>query len=297
MMKLTSHLSSVTMVLLSTSDAVWGLSPPMEGKMMADLYRLAPYGEKMDMRSPSMIERLEEGSNVRRFDFTYLEEPTQIEVETDQPIWPTSVSFATWVLLNREKFQGKYVLELGAGASGLPGLAAAICGAHVTLTDRDGDVRMFMPQLRKNIERNNVYAVARGLDWRDFYEPERLEYHLHEDQLHDFDHHFDIVLSCSSHFCDWDLLPSFARTVQKCLKNDKSHAFIMAPDQHWERGNAALMVPPDTPTVDDLIATMLEKENCLLNNEQAFSAFWPVTPWDQTQFLRLLDFSRAAPEK
>jgi predicted nicotinamide N-methyase len=58
--------------------------------------------------------------------------------------WEASVLFARWVLQRKALFSQKRVLEVGAGASGLPGLAASLCAEAVTITEK-------VPQLLDNI--------------------------------------------------------------------------------------------------------------------------------------------------
>lgn len=49
--------------------------------------------------------------------------------------WPCAPILAQYVSTHRNILQGAEVVELGSG-TGVPGLVAAKCGAHVTLTDR-----------------------------------------------------------------------------------------------------------------------------------------------------------------
>eukprot|EP00887_Chlorella_sp_A99_P000260 scaffold13.g260.t1 len=67
-------------------------------------------------------------------------------------------------------WRGARVLELGAGGSGIAGLAAACLGAHVVATD----LPAVLPQLEGNLQRNRGMVGAAGgsiaaaaLDWRD----------------------------------------------------------------------------------------------------------------------------------
>ncbi|KAH3765774.1 UPF0563 protein C17orf95 [Pelomyxa schiedti] len=52
----------------------------------------------------------------------------------EQLIWASGLVLADYIFTNRQQFEGKRVLELGAGA-GLAGLTAASVGSNVTLTD------------------------------------------------------------------------------------------------------------------------------------------------------------------
>ncbi len=66
--------------------------------------------------------------------------------------WDASFVLAKYLERNLSNLEGKIVVELGAGISGLPGMACALLGAaHVVLTDIEGPV---LTLLRKNVERN-----------------------------------------------------------------------------------------------------------------------------------------------
>lgn len=49
-------------------------------------------------------------------------------------IWYAAVAFAQYIAMNASFFEGKQILELGAGL-GLPGLVASKCGGYVTLSE------------------------------------------------------------------------------------------------------------------------------------------------------------------
>ncbi|GLT49072.1 hypothetical protein SLA2020_226550 [Shorea laevis] len=64
-------------------------------------------------------------------------------------VWDSALVLSKW-MFTQVDFQGKSVLEVGAGA-GLPGLVAARLGAsRVVLTD----VKPLLPGLLKNVEAN-----------------------------------------------------------------------------------------------------------------------------------------------
>lgn len=66
--------------------------------------------------------------------------------------WDASFVLAKYLERNLSNVEGKTVVELGAGISGLPGMACALLGAaQVVLTDVAGPV---LSLLRKNVERN-----------------------------------------------------------------------------------------------------------------------------------------------
>jgi predicted nicotinamide N-methyase len=75
-------------------------------------------------------------------------------------LWPSAIALAR--LVARRALEGRRVLELGAGL-GLPGLAAALGGARVTLSDWAPEA---MVAARDNAARNAVALDALVVDWR-----------------------------------------------------------------------------------------------------------------------------------
>ena len=75
--------------------------------------------------------------------------------------WPCAQVLAAYVLSRRTDLRGMRVLELGCGTA-LPGLTAALLGAEVLLSDRDGEAASAGAEL------NNVTARFRPLAWGDF---------------------------------------------------------------------------------------------------------------------------------
>ncbi|BBN14582.1 hypothetical protein MPTK1_6g12820 [Marchantia polymorpha subsp. ruderalis] len=80
-------------------------------------------------------------------------------------VWDCALVFAHWLgtpAWGRNALDGKRVVELGAG-TGLPGLAAAIFGAQVVLTDR----RPLLPGLERNVVANNLSSrvQVQELEW------------------------------------------------------------------------------------------------------------------------------------
>lgn len=80
-------------------------------------------------------------------------------------LWPASIGLATVILEKRHLFEGKTVLELGAGV-GLAGIAARLAGAEVVQSDFISDAFDFITvnSLRNNVPANQ-YLLA---DWRRF---------------------------------------------------------------------------------------------------------------------------------
>jgi predicted nicotinamide N-methyase len=77
-------------------------------------------------------------------------------------LWPAAIALAPEVASRAEAFQGRRVLELGAG-TGLPGIVAASLGARVVQSDRH---ELAMAVCRRNGERNGVQAIEYRLaDW------------------------------------------------------------------------------------------------------------------------------------
>ncbi|KAJ7372631.1 Methyltransferase-like protein 23 [Desmophyllum pertusum] len=69
--------------------------------------------------------------------------------------WPAAPVLAQFIWHNREQVKGKQVIEIGAGTA-LPGLVASLCGANVTLTDKEE-----FPECLENCRRS---CCANGQD-------------------------------------------------------------------------------------------------------------------------------------
>lgn len=76
-------------------------------------------------------------------------------------LWPAAVALALEIGERADEFRGRRVLELGAGV-GLPGIAAAAIGGHVTQTDRDESALELSAQ---NAAHNGLDVERRRLDW------------------------------------------------------------------------------------------------------------------------------------
>mmetsp|Transcript_25216 Transcript_25216/g.75922 ORF Transcript_25216/g.75922 Transcript_25216/m.75922 type:complete len:285 (-) Transcript_25216:1120-1974(-) len=88
---------------------------------------------------------------------------------TGRILWPGCVDMIETVLVPRRgEIAGRRVLELGAGAAGLPGLAAAVLAARSVLLS---DVPDNVPSLQKNAAENEKVLVgtvtACAFEWRD----------------------------------------------------------------------------------------------------------------------------------
>ncbi|MBA2347574.1 MAG: methyltransferase domain-containing protein [Solirubrobacterales bacterium] len=75
-------------------------------------------------------------------------------------LWPSAIALAK--VLARRELGGRRVLELGCGV-GLAGIAAAVGGARVTLTDWAPEA---IAVAQANARRNDVEVEARVVDWR-----------------------------------------------------------------------------------------------------------------------------------
>src|SRR4051812_46500313 len=82
-------------------------------------------------------------------------------------LWPSAIALAHDLFARADQLRGARVLELGAG-TGLPGIVAASCGAHVVQTDRNEQA---LSLCRLNGERNGAvdieYRVADWTSWTD----------------------------------------------------------------------------------------------------------------------------------
>jgi len=89
------------------------------------------------------------------------------EEEVSEPpywahLWPAARALARVVAAAAPRIRGRRVVELGCGL-GLPGLAAARCGARVVLSDRNLEALAFA---KRNLERNRLAGAVLAMDWR-----------------------------------------------------------------------------------------------------------------------------------
>lgn len=96
-------------------------------------------------------------------------------------LWPAAIALAHDVASRPEAFQGKRVLELGAG-TGLPGIIAASLGGRVVQTDRH---ELAMWVCKRNGQRNGVHTIEYRLaDWTDWNDTTRYEWIIGSDILY-----------------------------------------------------------------------------------------------------------------
>ncbi|GMH40558.1 hypothetical protein BSKO_08462 [Bryopsis sp. KO-2023] len=100
--------------------------------------------------------------SVRSFDLTggRLEIAQQMETENEAGVvvWDAAIVLAHYLHKNPYELKGKRVVELGSG-TGVVGLAAALLGANVILTD----LPRMMDLLQRNIEGNSQESQVRAL--------------------------------------------------------------------------------------------------------------------------------------
>ena len=95
-------------------------------------------------------------------------------------LWPASIALALEIAQRAKEFDGREVLELGAGV-GLSGIAAASVGARVVQTDRDAGA---LAVSRENAERNGVALETRLADWEAWSIVERYDWVIASDILY-----------------------------------------------------------------------------------------------------------------
>jgi predicted nicotinamide N-methyase len=77
-------------------------------------------------------------------------------------LWPAARALARMVAAAAAEIRGRLVVELGCGL-GLPGLAAARCGARVVLSDRSLEALAFA---KRNLQHNGLTGEVIAMDWR-----------------------------------------------------------------------------------------------------------------------------------
>ncbi|MED6167732.1 hypothetical protein PIB30_005353 [Stylosanthes scabra] len=112
-----------------------------------------------------------EGKNLEIHELENVCDTLTGRVLTGSWIWDSALILSQWIITTAQSpsqpefdLTGKTVLELGAGAAGLPGLTAAMLGAsRVVLTD----IEPLIPGLCRNVEANNLGHVVhvRKLLW------------------------------------------------------------------------------------------------------------------------------------
>lgn len=91
-------------------------------------------------------------------------------------IWGASLAFCELIFNQPELFSNKTILEVGSGC-GMAGIAAALCGSNVTLSD----MGEYLSNLQRNVVLNNVDASIVEINWFSEHQPTQ---------------QYDIILGC-----------------------------------------------------------------------------------------------------
>ncbi|XP_026570546.1 EEF1A lysine methyltransferase 3 [Pseudonaja textilis] len=88
------------------------------------------------------------------------------------PVWEAALALCEYFEAKKVNFQGKTVIELGAG-TGVVGILASLLGGHVTITDLPVALKQIEENVHRNlpaqcIARTRVCALSWGLDHKDF---------------------------------------------------------------------------------------------------------------------------------
>ena len=102
-------------------------------------------------------------------------------------LWPAALALAHEIAIRPLEFEGKRVLELGAG-TGLPGIVASSLGAKVIQTDRQ---ELALHICKLNGQRNRATGIEYRMDdWNEWNDTDRYDWLigsdiLYADSLHD----------------------------------------------------------------------------------------------------------------
>ncbi|OQR82217.1 hypothetical protein THRCLA_11043 [Thraustotheca clavata] len=127
---------------------------------------------------------------------------------TGQVVWPVSILLSWFVATNAKIFQGKNVLEVGAGA-GLAGFVAAQFAAHTAITDGNDVV---LRLLKRNVEHTNANCDVLKLLWGE--EDSVIEF------VKEFPHDIDIILGADV-VCWPNLVLPLLRTIKYLMHKTK----------------------------------------------------------------------------
>ena len=148
-----------------------------------------------------------------------LEDLTGFDNTGNVCLWPSEEVIASYVLKNKDQFCGKAVCELGAGMTGLAGIALAVFGnsLEVLLTDGNEDCV-------KNMEA--IVHQNKPLFGSTVVSSKQLLWDV-QSNLSDFESQFDFIISADCLF--FTQSHSGLLHVMASLLNDNGSAIIMAP--------------------------------------------------------------------
>uniref|UniRef100_F1KYW5 N-acetyl-D-glucosamine kinase n=1 Tax=Ascaris suum TaxID=6253 RepID=F1KYW5_ASCSU len=112
-----------------------------------------------------------------------------MNVEYWKHVWPSSEVLGEFVNSNASLFRNTTVVELGAGATGIPGIVASKCGAELVILTEHPHNQQALDLLKLNCIRNALRDssfLVQGLDWESIPAIDSLL-----DQLH----HLDFILA------------------------------------------------------------------------------------------------------
>ncbi|GAB6023472.1 Methyltransferase-like protein 23 [Chamberlinius hualienensis] len=145
---------------------------------------------------------------MKRFVFTSTSEshemltvniPECVDPHYSMYTWPSAVVVGQYVWFHKNRFQGKAVVELGAGTA-LCGIVAALCGANVTLAD-NLMIAKCVENAKRSCEANNLYLKVVAVKWAHFNEAlmslTNLDYLILSDCFYDPNDFEDIVVTIS----------------------------------------------------------------------------------------------------
>ena len=158
---------------MSASDARPPVLQTSVGELPLDEYRLRLAGRDWSV--------LHTGAILTHSDERHFLNELREHLPYGVALWPSAIALAHEVASRAESFQGKRVLELGAG-TGLPGIVAASLGGWVVQTDRH---EVPMAVCKRNGERNGAWTIEYRLaDWTEWDDAGRYEWIIGSDILY-----------------------------------------------------------------------------------------------------------------
>ncbi|KAL9956610.1 hypothetical protein ACROYT_G038109 [Oculina patagonica] len=181
--------------------------------------------------------------------------------------WPAAPVLAQFVWYNREQVKGKQIIEIGAGTA-LPGLVASLCGAHVTLTDKE-EYPECLENCRRSCHANGQDSVkVVGITWGQFtpnlFKLDKADIILGSDCFYD-SKDFDDILATISFLMKKNPLAKFWTTYQERsssrsiedLLNKWGLKGVQIPLEDFDHGNIGGSNISDLHTIQMLEITSL----------------------------------------